>query len=135
MGDGPVRGDRSPGWLKVRVRVPSGALDAPQLVQRLKFYKPSAGYGDFVTARNGSPEIGEAEFRRLWDRMSPHPHEREEWVPFAPDWTDGDGRLYQVLGEDQDAIRLLRDDGVMGQCSRSDFSELFRPVVRTEGAS
>ena len=129
--DSPERRDNPPGWLKVRVRIPSGALSAPELLQRLKFYKPTSGYRDFVTARGGRPEIGEEEFRRLWNRVAPHPHERDEWVPFVPDWTDSEGRRYQVLGEEPDAFRLLRDDGVTGQCSRRDFPALFRPIVRT----
>lgn len=115
-------------WLKVRIRIPSQALDAPELVQRLKHVKSGATYQDFVTARNGHPEIGEAEFVRLWNRLSPHPHDRGEWIPFRPSWTDFSGRTYQILSEEASKIRLVREDGVMGHCVRDEFQNFFRPV-------
>lgn len=115
-------------WLKVRIRIPSEVLEAPELVQRLKHAKSGATYGDFVTARKGRPEIGESEFRRLWNRLSPHPHDREEWIPFHPTWTDESGRTYQVLSEESSRIRLVREDGVMGHCLRDEFRKFFRPI-------
>ena len=117
-----------PRWVPVKVRVPSDALDAPALIQRLKHAKKNVGYADFVIARNGDPEIGEQEFRRLLERLPPEPHQRKERVPFQPSWTDLGGRFYQLLWEDGDTLRLLRDDGVLGQCSRMDFQALFRPL-------
>lgn len=118
-----------PGWVPVRVRVPSDALDAPALIQRLKHAKTGVEYTDFVIARKGDPEIGEQEFRRLLERLPPDPHHRQERVPFAPAWIDTEGRYYQLLWEEGNTLRLLRDDGVLGQCSRTDFQMLFHPFL------
>ncbi|MHB1606187.1 MAG: hypothetical protein ACYCTV_07325 [Leptospirales bacterium] len=115
-------------WIKVRIRIPSEALEAPELVQRLKHVKSGATYQDFVTARNGHPEIGEAEFMRLWERHTPHPHDRGEWILFRPSWTDSNGKTYQVLSEETSKIRLVREDGVMGHCGREEFHQFFRPL-------
>ncbi|MHB1287050.1 MAG: hypothetical protein ACYCYP_10935 [Leptospirales bacterium] len=121
--------DRTPDrWLKVRIRIPTEVLEAPELVQRLKHVKSGATYGDFVIARKGQPEIGESEFHRLWNRLPPHPHDREEWIPFRPSWSDESGRTYQVLSEEPSSIRLVREDGVMGHCSHDEFGRFFRPI-------
>lgn len=117
----------APRWLRVSLRVPSEALEAPELIQRLKHAKKQVAYEDFVVARKGEPEIGEQEFLRLLERLPPHSHHRREWILFSPSWIDPDGRHYQKLWEEGDNVRLLREDGVLGQCSRTDFSILFRP--------
>ena len=123
-----------PLWVPVRVRVPSDALDAPALIQRLKHAKKSVGYEDFVIARNGDPEIGEREFRRLLERLPPRSHQRLERVPFQPSWVDPEGRYYQLLWREGDTLRLLRDDGALGRCSIGDFEALFRPLQPGTGS-
>jgi hypothetical protein len=123
-----------PRWVDVKQRVPSDALDAPALIQRLKHAKKNVEYADFVIARNGDPEIGEQEFRRLLERLPPAPHMRKERVPFQPSWIDTEGRYYQLLWEKGNSLRLLRDDGILGECSRTDFQTLFRPLPPETGS-